>query len=52
MIRICADIGLSHIPYITLAAALKEVFRLGGRKKRDIPFLWNVENRDILIESV
>jgi hypothetical protein len=33
MIRICVDVGLSHIQGIALAAALKEVFHPGGRKK-------------------
>jgi hypothetical protein len=32
MTRICADIQLSHIQGIALAAALKDVFRPGGRK--------------------
>jgi hypothetical protein len=34
MIRICADVGPSHIQGIALAAALKEVVHPGGRKKR------------------
>jgi hypothetical protein len=33
MIRICADVGSSHMQGISLAAALKEVFCPGGRKK-------------------
>jgi hypothetical protein len=33
MIRICVDVGLSHIQSIDLAAALKEMFHPGGRKK-------------------
>jgi hypothetical protein len=33
MIRIFVDVGLSHIQRIVLAAALKEVFHPGGRKK-------------------
>jgi hypothetical protein len=32
MIRICVDVRLSHIQGTALAAALKEVFRPGGRK--------------------
>jgi hypothetical protein len=34
MIRICVDAGPSHIQGIDLAAALKEVFLPGGKKKR------------------
>jgi hypothetical protein len=33
MIRICADVGPSHIQSIALSAALQEVFCPGGRKK-------------------
>jgi hypothetical protein len=32
VIRICVDVGLSHIQGIALTAALKEVFHSGGRK--------------------
>jgi hypothetical protein len=34
MIRICLDVGPSHIQGIALAAALKKVFHPGGRKKK------------------
>jgi hypothetical protein len=33
MIRICADIRPSHMQSIAIAAALKDVFCPGGRKK-------------------
>jgi hypothetical protein len=33
MIRICVDVGLSHIQGIALAAALKEMFCPEGGKK-------------------
>jgi hypothetical protein len=33
MIRICVNVGPSHIQGIGLTAALKEVFHPGGRKK-------------------
>jgi hypothetical protein len=50
MIRICVDVGPSHIQGITLAAALKKVFHPGGRKKRSIFF--SMVKRDILLRSV
>jgi hypothetical protein len=40
IITICVDVGPSHIQGIALAAALKEVFHPGGRKKRSMFFLW------------
>jgi hypothetical protein len=49
MIRICADVGPSHIQGIVLAAALKKVFCLGGRKKEHV---FPVEKRDILLGGV
>jgi hypothetical protein len=49
MFRICAGIKPSHIHIIALAAALKEVFHPGGRKKEHV---FPVEKRDILLGSV
>jgi hypothetical protein len=48
MIRICVDVGPSHIQGIALAAALK-VFCPGGKKKEHI---FPVEKRNILLGSV
>jgi hypothetical protein len=51
MIRICLDVGPSHIQGIALAAALKKVFHPGGRKKKK-KHVFSVEQRDILLGSV
>jgi hypothetical protein len=40
MIRNFADVRPSHIQGIALAAAFKEVFLPGERKKRNMFFLW------------
>jgi hypothetical protein len=44
MIRICVDVGLSHIQGIALAAALKEMFCPEGEKKKHV---FPVKKRDI-----